>query len=276
MLLVAWLLIVQVYGVIADNVDLTEDKTYWFIIPEQGFSIKICGEGSGEPQLCYDSVKGDRIHGECSDSTSCVIGVGYFEMQNKKQLIIGYGGGRGFFKPECTVVKVEEKIQYGVNITQDGNGTCQWKTDAKRMLAVGVTTAVGYTMTILDVRQVPDANESAVPFWVYIVSGVGGLAVIAGVGVGGYFLYRFIKKRKNDGQAVKEGEKNDPKAIATEKNPRLEEEAANFVGQSRERGTKEKVETKKDELSDGKETIKKTSDEPMKDKPAEKDEKKKE
>uniref|UniRef100_A0AC34RRX0 Uncharacterized protein n=1 Tax=Panagrolaimus sp. JU765 TaxID=591449 RepID=A0AC34RRX0_9BILA len=245
MLVVAWLLVVQVCGILAEDVDLTENKTYRFIVSKEGFRVKICGSGSGNPLLCYDGFRdrstGDPLHTKCPDFTSCVIKAEY---KTEKKLLVYYGGGVGHFKSECAVIKVQETIQYGLdtkkNLSQ--NGGCHWTSDAKGMLGFDVTTAVGFTMTILNVTQVPDVDESAVPFWVYIVSGVGALAVIAGLGVGGFFLYRFIKKRRNDGQTVKEGEKNDPKAITTQKDPRLQEETANFVGQSRERGTKEKVE----------------------------------
>uniref|UniRef100_A0AC34QG03 Uncharacterized protein n=1 Tax=Panagrolaimus sp. JU765 TaxID=591449 RepID=A0AC34QG03_9BILA len=196
MYFVAWLLVVQVCGVIADSVELTEDKTYWFIIPKGGFSIKICGEGSGEPKLCYDRFEGNRVRGECSASTSCVISARHFELQNKKQLMINYGGGSGFFKPKCAEIKVEEKIQYALNAIKNlnRNGTCQWKTDAKGMLAVDITTAVGFAMTILDVTQVPNDKESIVPFWIYIIVGCGIVAVLGLFVVGAYFWW----KKKSD------------------------------------------------------------------------------
>uniref|UniRef100_A0AC34R772 Uncharacterized protein n=1 Tax=Panagrolaimus sp. JU765 TaxID=591449 RepID=A0AC34R772_9BILA len=208
MRVVAWLLVFQVCGVFAEKVDLIEDKTYRFIVPKEGFRVEICGSGDGLPFLCYsghhDGTRGYDLPESCPDLTSCLILTEELLNWNK---LVHYGGGKGHFAGKCATIKVEERIQYSLNAKKNlnENGTCQWKTDDKAMLEIDVITAVGYTMAILDVTQVPNINESAVPFWVYIVSSCGALAVI---GISSFFLYRFIKKPKIDEQIVKEGEKS--------------------------------------------------------------------
>uniref|UniRef100_A0AC34QFW4 Uncharacterized protein n=1 Tax=Panagrolaimus sp. JU765 TaxID=591449 RepID=A0AC34QFW4_9BILA len=215
-------------------VDLTEDKTYRFIVPKEGFSVKICGTGSGKPFLCYPAFKGDHLSGKCSGPNFCVIKADYLEDQ--KELQIEYGGGHGRFKQGCAVVEIEEKVQYGIDAKGNDNGTCQWKTDTKGMLAVDVTTAVGFTMTISGVTSVPHVNESAVPIWIYIIVGCVVLAILGSVAVVGYFLWKnFNKKPKMDKVTTKNdemNEKNVPEAVDSRKSVRFEEENANTVGQS--------------------------------------------
>uniref|UniRef100_A0AC34Q221 Transmembrane protein n=1 Tax=Panagrolaimus sp. JU765 TaxID=591449 RepID=A0AC34Q221_9BILA len=185
---VSWFIVLQICSVASDVVDLTEDKTYRFIVEKEGFTVKICGSGNGQPSLCYNGLNGGYSSKTCLDSTSCKISAFVFG----NDIVVYYGGGSGHFKSECAVVKIEEKIQYGVNVQQDLNGTCQWKTDAKGMLAVDVTTAVGFTMTISGVTSVPDVNESAVAIAVYIVIGFVVLGTIVGIGFGGYCWWKNV------------------------------------------------------------------------------------
>uniref|UniRef100_A0AC34RE91 Uncharacterized protein n=1 Tax=Panagrolaimus sp. JU765 TaxID=591449 RepID=A0AC34RE91_9BILA len=163
MRVVAWLLLVQVCRCLAEDVDLTENKTYRFIVSKEGFSVKICGTGSGNPLLCYDGFRdrstGDPLHTKCPDFTSCVIKAEY---RTDKKLLVNYGGGVGHFKSECAVIKVQETIQTGLDAKKNlnQNGGCHWTTDAKGMLEFDVTTAVSFTMTIFNVTSIPDHPEA--------------------------------------------------------------------------------------------------------------------
>uniref|UniRef100_A0AC34R7U2 Lectin n=1 Tax=Panagrolaimus sp. JU765 TaxID=591449 RepID=A0AC34R7U2_9BILA len=129
------------------NALIFEQNTTTFLkVNEDGFTVKICGNGSQSTKFCYGGLATTEQKHDCLSTSYC----GIQAVKTSNSLTGHYGGESITFKKDCAEINVKPSEQIALNSNDDNpkKGTCKWNVTEDGKLPVDITVTTGFNVRV--------------------------------------------------------------------------------------------------------------------------------